>query len=112
MRGILAVLFASCLLAGCSSTPQRDRNIVAGAAVGAGLGALIGSASGGPPTMWAGAAIGAVSGGLIGSLIRGDACYYTNRRGEVWQVPCNSRVFAKACAVADDPDTRVECRRG
>jgi len=89
MRGLLVVMAAALMLSGCAASPQRDRNALIGAGVGAGVGALIGSAAGGPPAMWAGAAIGAVTGGVVGSLVKDQACYYRNKRGELWQVPCD-----------------------
>jgi uncharacterized protein YcfJ len=115
MRGLLVGLFAAITLAGCAASPERDRNMMIGAGVGAGVGALIGSASGGPPGMWAGAAVGAVSGGVVGSLVRREACYFRNRRGEVWQIPCdNTRMDADACFVGNSPAnaSRVACWRG
>jgi uncharacterized protein YcfJ len=114
MRGFLLIALAATMLAGCASVPERDRNILVGAGVGAGVGALIGSASAGPPGGWAGAAIGAVSGGVIGSLIRRDACYIRNRRGEVWQVPCEDpRIRSEACFVGDSSSniSQVPCWR-
>ena len=114
MRRVLIALLAALALSGCSTTPERDRNIAIGAGVGAGVGALIGSAAGGPPAAWAGAAIGAVSGGIVGSLVRREACYYRNKRGELWQVPCEDpRVRAQACFVSGASGTleEVDCRR-
>jgi hypothetical protein len=114
MRSILVVTLAAIMLSGCASMSDRDRNILVGAGVGAGVGALIGSASAGPPGGWTGAAIGGATGGLIGSLIEPEACYFRNRRGEIWQIPCeDTRVRAEACFVG----TRfgglreVSCRR-
>lgn len=104
MRRLLVVAMAALMLSGCAASPERDRNIMIGAGVGAGVGALIGSASGGPPGGWAGAAIGAVSGGVIGSLVRREACYIRNRRGEFWQVPCEApRARSEACFVGSSP---------
>lgn len=94
--------------------PDQDRNILAGATVGAGVGALIGSASGGPPGGWAGAAIGAAAGGAVGSLIKDNACYIRNRRGEIWQVPCeDQRIRATGCLVGSFSGTlnEVPCPR-
>jgi YMGG-like Gly-zipper len=115
MRGLLVGAFAATMLTGCAASPERDRNMMIGAGVGAGVGALIGSASGGPPGMWAGAAVGAVSGGVVGSLVRREACYFRNRRGEVWQVPCdNTRIKADACFVGNAPfnASQIPCWRG
>jgi len=114
MRGLPVVAMAAIMLSGCASAPERDRNIMIGAGVGAGVGALIGSATGGPPGGWAGAAIGAVSGGVIGSLVRHEACYIRNRRGELWQVPCHDpRIRSEACFVGNSPGglSEVPCGR-
>ena len=85
--------------------PERDRNMLIGIGVGAGVGALIGSAvATGGGSIAAGAAIGGVTGGVIGSLIQRDACYFTNRRGELWQVPCGYHpVAAVACFYGKGP---------
>jgi hypothetical protein len=114
MRGFLVIVLSATMLAGCASVPQRDRNIMAGAAIGAGVGALVGSASGGVPGRWAGAAIGTVSGGAIASLIPHDGCYIRNKQGEVWQVPCGDPRFrSEACFVDGAPNniSRVSCWR-
>ena len=109
MRGLIVGALAATMLSGCASMPDQDRTILAGATVGAGVGALIGSASGGPPGGWAGAAIGAAAGGVVGSLIKDNACYIRNRRGEIWRVPCtDQRVRAKACFVGTAPSTLTE----
>lgn len=92
MRGILVVAAAALLLTGCSGMPDRDRNILIGTGAGAGVGAVVGSAVGGPPGGWIGAGVGGATGGAIASLIKPDACYYRNRRGELWQVPCDEPV--------------------
>jgi len=113
MRGLSIGLLAAAVLSGCSSAPDRDRNVLVGAAAGAGVGALIGSASGGPAGMWAGAAIGAASGGVIGYFVTNNACYFRNKRGEVWQVACEDpRVRAEACFIGNGPNwlTQVDCR--
>ena len=100
MRALLVVAAAAIMLSGCASAPEQDRNILIGAGVGAGVGALIGSASGGPPGGWAGAAVGAAAGGVVGALVKGNACYFRNKRGELWQVPCEDpRVRSEACFV-------------
>lgn len=90
MHRILIVALAAVVLAGCT---VRDRAILAGAGIGAGVGAVIGSASAGPPGGWAGAAIGGVTGGVIGSMIQPEACYFSNRRGELWQVSCHETSY-------------------
>ena len=85
--------------------PDKQRNTLIGTTVGAGVGALIGSATGGGPAAIAvGAAIGGAAGGIIGYWAGPDACYYRNRRGEVWQVPCiDPRERSQACFVGRQP---------
>ncbi len=65
---VAAVLGAAMLLAGCSGAPltTREKGTLAGGVVGAGGGALIGSAVGAPG---AGAAIGGVLGAGTGYVI-------------------------------------------
>ena len=111
MRGFLAVILAAIVLSGCASTPERDRNIALGIGVGAGAGALIGSAAAGPTGVWPGAAIGAATGGLIGALIRNEACYWRNKQGELWQVPCEGpRANLHGCFIGPDGATQGACR--
>ena len=58
------------LLTGCDSMSHTDRGVLGGGAVGAGAGALIGSATGHTGAGAAiGAGVGALSGGLIGNEI-------------------------------------------
>ncbi len=113
MMKVLTVALAAILLSSCVGMPDRDRNTLAGIGAGAGVGALIGTA-GGPAGTWIGAASGAAAGGVIASLIRPDACYFRNRRGELWQVPCDGPVVgAEACYVGNR-DSRLQpvpCRR-
>jgi uncharacterized protein YcfJ len=116
MLGFPIVILAAIIVSGCAATPPPDqtRNILIGAGVGAGVGAIIGSASGGPPGGWAGAAIGAATGGAVGSLVRPEACYMRNRRGEIWQVTCEDRrPMPEACFVGYSPDVlrQVPCQR-
>jgi uncharacterized protein YcfJ len=111
MRLLLAVFSAAILLSGCASTPERDRNIAFGIGIGAGAGALIGSAAAGPTGVWPGAAIGAATGGLIGSLIKNEACYWRNKQGELWQVPCEgTNLKSRGCFIGPDGATRGACR--
>lgn len=92
MRASLVVICAAILLSGCGAMPEQQRNTLIGIGVGAGVGALVGSAvATGPGAIAAGAVIGGATGGVIGSLIKPDACYFTNRRGELWQIPCGFR---------------------
>jgi hypothetical protein len=113
MRGMIVAVCAAIFLSGCASAPdyQQQRNALIGAGVGAGVGALIGSATGGPPGAWAGAAIGAATGGVVGYLIRPEGCYFRNRRGELWQVPCEEARGAEGCFYGRAPDglEQVEC---
>ncbi|MEE9523017.1 MAG: glycine zipper domain-containing protein [candidate division NC10 bacterium] len=80
MRKLTTLIVALALLSACASqrplTP-REQGALAGVALGAGTGALIGKASGSSGT---GAAIGAGLGMLTGALI-GEAI--ENRRGEI-----------------------------
>lgn len=101
MRTLVVVALAAILLSGCGSMPDLQRNTLFGTAAGIGVGALIGSATvGGPAAVAVGAAIGGATGGAIASLIRPPACYFRNKRGELWQVPCeNLPVRAEACFV-------------
>jgi hypothetical protein len=65
---IAAVLGAVLLLAGCAGAPlsTREKGTLAGGAIGAGAGALVGSAAGAPG---AGAAIGGVLGAGSGYVV-------------------------------------------
>jgi Glycine zipper len=65
---IAALLGAVLLLAGCSGAPltTREKGTLAGGAIGAGAGALVGSAAGAPG---AGAAIGGVLGAGGGYVV-------------------------------------------
>lgn len=113
MRGLLVAILAATMLSGCAAAPERERNMLIGAGVGAGVGALIGSASG-PPGMWTGAVIGAASGGVIGYFVKNNACYFRNKRGEVWQVACEDpRVKAEGCFVGNSTSnlSEVPCGR-
>jgi hypothetical protein len=97
VRIFVAVALAAILLSGCGSMPDLQRNTLFGTAAGIGVGALVG------------AAIGGATGGAIASLIRPPACYFRNKRGELWQVPCEDlRVRAEACFVGGTPVTLEE----
>ena len=65
--GLLA-MSALLLCAGCTKTEKG----LAGAAIGAGSGAIIGGAAGGGTGAAIGAGVGAVSGGLIGHSMGDD----------------------------------------
>lgn len=70
VRRLLGALLPLLLLNGCSSMSNTDKGVVAGGALGAGAGALIGSAThhAGVGAL-AGGALGAVAGGLTGHAI-------------------------------------------
>jgi hypothetical protein len=110
MWRILVVAVAAIMVSGCGSMPERDRNTLIGIGPGAGVGALVGAgvASGGT-AIAAGAIIGGATGGAIGYLIRPEGCYFRNRRGEIWQVPCHDlRIRAHACFIGHGPDDLQE----
>jgi hypothetical protein len=102
MRRVFAIALMTAFLAGCGSMPERDRAYVVGTTVGAGVGAVVGSATAGPPGGWIGAGIGGATGGAVAAIVRPDACYVRNRRGELWQVPCEGRQarLAEVCYVS------------
>ena len=103
MRSFLFVTLAATLLPGCSSMPERDRNTISGAAVGAGSGALVGWAAGGPSGAWIGAAVGGAAGGAIGYLIRPEGCFIQYSNGQLWQVDCNTHpIRAPGCYVGNE----------
>lgn len=66
----LAVGAAGLLGTGCSTMNQTEKGTLAGGAIGAGLGTLIGSASGNPKT---GAVVGGLLGAGTGALIGNEA---------------------------------------
>jgi len=69
MRSIVTTLTVGLFLMGCATATPTQKGAVAGSAVGAGLGAIIGHQSG---DTGKGALIGAAAGGLGGALL-GDA---------------------------------------
>lgn len=69
MRNTIAVVTLGFLVIGCATATPTQKGAVAGSAIGAGLGAIIGHQSG---DTGKGALIGAAVGGLGGALI-GDA---------------------------------------
>ena len=112
MRGLFVAICMAIVLSGCAAAPPEQRNALLGATVGAGVGAAIGAAAGGPVGGWTGAAVGAGVGGIVGYLIRPEGCYFQNRRGELWQVPCDeARARGMACFRGRGPDgvEQVEC---
>lgn len=64
---------------GCREQQHDSR--VAGTVVGAGLGALIGSAVAGPGSRGAGAVVGAVGGGVVGNVAGGSSVNCDSRAG-------------------------------
>jgi outer membrane protein with glycine zipper len=63
-----ALVVLTALVAGCQSPYYADRGAMAGGVTGAGVGALVGEASGHPGAgALVGAGVGALTGGLIGS---------------------------------------------
>ncbi len=69
MKNTMAVALLGFLVTGCATATPTQKGAVAGSAIGAGLGAIIGHQSG---DTGKGALIGAAAGGLGGALI-GDA---------------------------------------
>jgi hypothetical protein len=69
-RLICGVVLPTLLICGCSTMSNTDKGVLEGGAIGAGTGALIGSATGhaGAGAV-IGGAVGAVSGGLVGNAI-------------------------------------------
>ncbi|MFZ5863313.1 MAG: OmpA family protein [Nitrospirota bacterium] len=68
--GVIVALFGAAALTGCEGMSRTQKGAVAGTAVGAGLGALIGKQSGhaGRGAL-IGGAVGALSGGLVGNYM-------------------------------------------
>ena len=113
MRVFIMAALVAVMLAGCAAMPDRDRNTLIGAGAGAGVGALVGSASGNPAGTLAGAAIGGATGAVVGYLVMPEGCYFRNKRGEIWQVPCEDRrIRTAACFVGRSLDDlkQVSCR--
>ena len=108
---LIAIAVAIILLSGCAGAPERERNTLIGVGAGAGVGALIGWAAGGPTGAWIGAAAGGATGGVIAYLVRPDGCYFRNRRGELWQVPCDPRIVGSVtCYVGNEINGLQEIR--
>jgi len=103
MRRFLGVALATVVLTGSAAASDYDRNLFIGSLLGAGFGAAVGTAAG-PAGTWIGAAVGAGAGGVIAVLIRPDGCFIRNRRGELWQVPCQGPIVrgASACYVGNE----------
>jgi hypothetical protein len=99
MRAFFGLVLAALLLSGCASMPDHQRNSILGAGIGAGVGALVGTATGaGPLAIAAGAVIGGATGGIIAAYAGPQGCFFRNRRGELWKVPCEDpRIKAEGC---------------
>ena len=99
MRVFVGVALAAIMLSGCASMPDQQRIAAMSAGAGAATGAAIGAAGGGGVGAIAGAAAGAAAGDMVGYFIKPGGCYFRNRRGEVWRVPCQDRrvLLSEAC---------------
>ena len=73
----LTAALALVTMTGCFGSP-RATDTVAGAAIGAGTGALIGGAEGSPGT---GALIGGLGGGVVGYIVGTETENYNGYRG-------------------------------
>jgi hypothetical protein len=73
----LAAALALVTMTGCFGSP-RANDTVAGAAIGAGTGALIGGSEGSPGT---GALIGGLGGGAVGYIVGTETEHYNASRG-------------------------------
>jgi hypothetical protein len=125
MRGILLAGCAALLLSGCVTSYQsgpaasmsvHNQQVLLGVLAGAGAGALIAAAaaSGGGPIVVA-AVAGGAGGGVIASFIRPNNCYFVNKRGELWQIPCEQQpASAMACFYGSGPGmlTQIDCPHG
>ena len=81
IAGVAALAMPSIALAQPGCREQQHDNRVAGTVVGAGLGALVGSALAGPGSRGAGAVVGAVGGGVIGNAAGGSSVTCETRAG-------------------------------
>lgn len=82
----LAVGAAGLLGTGCSTMNQTEKGTLAGGAIGAGIGTLIGSASGNPKT---GAVVGGLLGAGTGALIGNEADRKDDEARQVRQAAVN-----------------------
>jgi hypothetical protein len=116
MRGLILAVCAAFFLSSCASMPDEQRNVLIGIVAGAGAGALIGSAvATGGGSIAVAAAVGGATGGAIASMIKPNYCYFLNRRGELWQVPCSHPpAWAQACFYGTGPGMlqAVDCPHG
>lgn len=79
---VVSVGAVGLLQTGCSSMNQTEKGVLGGGAIGAGLGTLIGSASGNPKT---GAVVGGLLGAGVGGVIGNDADRKDEQAREVRQ---------------------------
>jgi hypothetical protein len=79
---VLAVGAVGLLQTGCSTMNQTEKGVLGGGAIGAGLGTLIGSASGNPKT---GAVVGGLLGAGVGGMIGNDADRQDEQNRQVLQ---------------------------
>ena len=95
---VIVAALTAIMLSGCASTPDQQKIAVLSAGGGAAAGALVGAAAAGPTGAVIGAGAGGVAGGMVGYLVTPKGCYFRNKRGELWRVPCKDRrVMAAAC---------------
>ena len=80
--GLLAIIAAGAVLAGCNPTPTQR-----GAMIGGATGAAVGGIASGS---WGGAAVGAGVGAVAGAIIADSQgrCYRVNQNGTRTRVSC------------------------
>mgnify|MGYP001081162318 CR=1 FL=1 len=66
VRTMITIIFAGCLLLGCSGLDTEEQRVLSGGAIGAGSGAALGAITGN--SVAGGSAIGAAAGALGGLL--------------------------------------------
>lgn len=81
IAGVAALAIPSIASAQPGCREQQHNHRVAGTAIGAGLGALLGSAIAGPGSRGAGAVVGAVGGGVVGNVAAGSSVKCDSRTG-------------------------------
>jgi hypothetical protein len=116
MRTVILVILVGALLAGCASMPDQQKRALIGVGIGAGIGALVGSAvASGPGAIAVGAVVGSAAGGIIAAYAKPEGCFFRNKRGELWQVPCSYAPRGPAaCFIGRAPDglQKIDCPRG
>lgn len=96
---VLAVGVVGLVQTGCSTMNQTEKGVLGGGAIGAGIGTLIGSATGNPKT-------GAVVGGLLGAGVGGAIGNDLDRQDD--QVRQIRQVEAEQAYQADQPQRIAE----